>query len=40
MTIVSSYYRVLDDAKELDARKKLTAALMELSTMDSGERPV
>lgn len=38
--IVSSYYRVLDDPKELDARKTLTAALMELSTMDSGERSV
>ena len=39
VTIVTSYYRALDNPKELDARKTLTAALMQLSTVDSEEEP-
>ena len=40
VTIVTSYYRALDDPKELDARKTLTAALMQLSTIVSEEQPM
>ena len=33
VTIVINHYRMLNDAEELDARKTLTTALMELSLL-------
>lgn len=35
VTIVKSHYGMSDDATELDARKSLTTALLELSLLES-----
>jgi len=35
VTIVTNHYKTSNDAEELDARKTLTTALMELSSLDN-----
>lgn len=35
VVIVTNHYRTSNDVEELDARKRLTTALMQLSTLDN-----